>query len=291
MMEQPAASATIRRSIPGYGWIGAGLVLVFWLLNWGLPGARTHWGFFPLWLGYCLTVDALVYLRKGTSLLRRDWRKYIGLFLLSAPVWWLFEALNSRLQNWHYEGIEFFSREEFWFWASINFTTVIPAVFGSAELVSTFRFIRRLPDGPRIRPERWTTLAFFAAGLFMLALMLIWPLLFFPFLWISIYFVTEPLNIWLGNPHLARHTQSGDWKPVITMWLGALMTAFFWELWNYFSYPKWVYHVPWGNCCHVFEMPLLGYGGYMPFALELYALYNLALGLAGRKDGNYVRLN
>lgn len=290
-MEQTAAPAALRRSIPGYGWIGAGLVLVFWLLNWRLPGARTHWGFFPLWLGYCLTVDALVYLRKGTSLLRRDWRKYIGLFLLSAPVWWLFEALNSRLDNWHYQGAELFSRVEFGFWASLNFTTVIPAVFGSAELISSLGFIQRVPDGPRIRPERGTTLTFFGAGLLMLALMLIWPSLFFPFLWISIYFITEPLNIWLGNRHLAQHTRLGDWKPVIALWLGALMTAFFWELWNYFSYPKWVYHVPWGNCCHVFEMPLLGYGGYMPFALELYALYHLALGLAGRKDGDYVRLN
>ena len=24
--------------------------------------------------------------------------------MLSAPVWWLFETLNYRLQNWHYEG-------------------------------------------------------------------------------------------------------------------------------------------------------------------------------------------
>jgi hypothetical protein len=26
---------------------------------------------------------------------------------------------------------------------------------------------------------------------------------------------------------------------------------------------------------HVFEMPLLGYGGYVPFALELFVLRNL----------------
>ena len=30
-----------------------------WPLNWGLEGMRSHVGFFPLWLGYCLTVDAL----------------------------------------------------------------------------------------------------------------------------------------------------------------------------------------------------------------------------------------
>ena len=58
------------------------------------------------------------------------------------------------------------------------------------------------------------------------------------------------------------------------LWLGVLLTGFFWEMWNFHSYPKWVYHVAWGNGLHIFEMPLLGYGGYIPFALELYALKN-----------------
>ncbi len=289
-MDEIVAPATHRRSLAWHGWLGVGLVLVFWLLNWALPGVRTHWGFFPLWSGYCLTVDALVYLRKGTSLLTRSWRRYIGLFLLSAPVWWLFEALNSRLDNWHYAGAEQFSKLEFWFWASLSFTTVIPAVFGSAELVSTFDFMRRVPSGLRLRPDRLTTLACFGAGLLMLVLMWAWPSWFFPFVWISIYLITEPLNVWLGNRHLAQYTRYGDWKPVIALWLGVLITAFFWEMWNYFSYPKWVYHVPWGNCCHIFEMPLLGYGGYLPFALELYALYHLVVGLTGQKESDYIRL-
>ena len=30
----------------------------------------------------------------------------------------------------------------------------------------------------------------------------------------------------------------------------------------------------------VFEMPLLGYLGYIPFAMELYAIYQFARGLA-----------
>jgi hypothetical protein len=37
-------------------------------------------------------------------------------------------------------------------------------------------------------------------------------------------------------------------------------------------------------------MPLLGYGGYLPFAMELYALYHLIVGLTGHKDADYVRL-
>ena len=44
-------------------------------------GRGAHpWGFFPMWLGYCLAVDGLVLMRTGTSLLKRSWQKYIGSF-------------------------------------------------------------------------------------------------------------------------------------------------------------------------------------------------------------------
>lgn len=38
------------------------------------------------------------------------------------------------------------------------------------------------------------------------------------------------------------------------------------------------------------RMPLLGYGGYLPFALELFALYRLIAGLLGYKATDYVRV-
>jgi len=275
---------------PLHGWLGLALMLIFWGLNWGLTGPRTHWAFFPMWLGYCLTVDGLVLWRSGTSLLTRSWRKYIGLFLISALIWWIFEAINWRLKNWHYEGSQLFSQLEFAAWATLNFTTVIPAVFGSAELVSSFGFLQRIGRGPVIRDDRRTTLAFFSAGLAMFGLMWIWPKIFFPFVWISVYFMLEPVNVWLGNRSLASYTAQGNWRPVLALWLGVLMTGFFWEMWNYLSYPKWTYQVPWGNCCHVFEMPFLGYAGYLPFALELFAVVHLVAGQFGEKESDYVRL-
>jgi hypothetical protein len=289
-MDRDLVIAHKQNFSPRHGWLGLGLVAVFWPLNWLLPGLRTHWGFFPLWLGYCLVVDGLVYLRRGTSLLTRSPLRYAGLFALSAPVWWLFEGLNERLLNWSYQGAEAFTPLQFWAFSTMSFTTVIPAVFGAAELFASFGFVQRLGRGPVIRPDRPTSLGFFIAGLLMFAAMWIWPRLFFPFVWISIYFITEPLNIWLGNRHLAQWTARGDWRPVVALWLGVMCTAFFWEMWNYFSYPKWVYHIPWGQFWHIFEMPLLGYGGYLPFALEIYALYHLAAGLLGEKRMHYVDL-
>jgi len=279
-----------KARFPRHGWVGLGLVLIFWMLNWTLAGPRTHWGFFPMWLGYCLSIDGLVFWRTGTSLLTRSSLRYAGLFLISAPVWWIFELLNVRTQNWTYIGAELFAPLEYAFWTTLSFTTVIPAVFGSAEFIASFDFLKRFANGPVIGTGRRTTLFFSMLGWLMLILLLVWPETFFLFIWLSLYFILEPVNIWLGNRNLADGTKIGDWRPVLALWLGVLLTAFFWEMWNYFSYPKWVYRVPWGDWFHIFEMPLLGYGGYLPFALELYAIYHFVAGWFGDRRTSYIKV-
>jgi hypothetical protein len=271
-----------------HGWLGLGLIGIFWPLNWLLPGSRTHWGFFPLWLGYSLAVDAWSLRRQGTSLLTRGWKRYLGLFLVSIPVWWLFEAINERTQNWQYAGRHLFGNTEYVVLASLSFSTVIPAVFGTAELMASLGFVRRLGRGPIVRLDRRTTLIFFAAGWLMLAALLIWPMVFFPFVWLSLFFILEPMNVWLGNRSTAGYVRLGNWRPVVALWLGGLTCGFFWEMWNYLSYPKWVYTIPWLNFLHIFEMPALGYLGYLPFALELFAFYQLLTGAVNPKAIDYV---
>ena len=273
------------RHWPAHGWMGLALMVVFWIVNWSMSGLRTHWTFFPLWLGYCLTVDALVVTRKGSSMLTRSPAGYAGLFLVSVPAWWLFEALNLRTQNWFYMGRDSFTDLQYFVLASLSFSTVLPAVFGTAELVSTFSWLARIPRGPRIAPTPAKLLGFFAAGLVMLALLLLWPLYFFPFQWLSVYFILAPLNARLGNRSLMEHTAVGDWRPVLALWVGCLICGFFWEMWNFYSCPKWQYQVPFVGFLHVFEMPLLGYGGYLPFSLELFAFYHFVTGLLKPDDG------
>src|SRR6185436_19809116 len=104
-----------------------------------LPGVRTAYLFFPLWLGYILTVDALVEARKGESIWTRSRKTFLVLFLMSAPAWWLFELINLRLGNWEYLGREYFSQTEYNIISTLCFLTVIPAVFETAELVGTFQ--------------------------------------------------------------------------------------------------------------------------------------------------------
>ena len=281
MPAPPAPSPTPHW--PRHGWIGLGLIAVFWTLNWSLDGLRTHWGFFPLWLGYCLTVDALTVYHKGNSLLTRKPLAYVGLFLVSAPAWWLFEILNEPTQFWRYLGREYFTDLEYFLLASLSFSVVIPAVFGTAELMGTFRWLQRLGRGPKLGGTRAQQVVFFVLGWLMLLCVYVFPRYSAAFMWMSLYFIFDPLNVWLGFRNLLQDTGRGDWREVIALWLGCLLTGFFWELWNYYAYPKWVYDVPFVDFWHVFEMPLLGYLGYLPFALELFALYHLVTGILGWK--------
>ena len=279
-----------KNKFPLYGWCGILLIIIFWYLNWCLYGLRTDWAFFPLWLGFCLTIDAIVFIRKGTSLIKRNIKKYILLFVISAPVWWLFELFNSITHNWFYDGKQYFTDIQFFILASISFSTVIPAVFEGSELAGTFKLIRNLRPYKKLKPGNQVINLFFLTGIITLGLEILYPKIFYPLIWITVYFLIEPINIKMNNRNLLLNIKEGNWKPIVSLWIGCLICAFFWEMWNYYSYPKWYYYLPMVNFLHVFEMPLLGYIGYLPFSLELFATYNLIVGLFGEKENKYVLL-
>lgn len=259
-----------------HGWAGVLLIAVFWPLNWLLPDEtrRTSYLFFPLWLGYILVVDALVAARSGTSMLSRSRVDFILLFLASAPAWWLFEMINWRTQNWEYLGRNTFSDLEYIVLATLSFSTVMPAVFETGELVRTFRWTERFARGPQLFPTGRMIARLLLAGLLMLALTLLWPRYCYPLVWGAVFLIIEPVNVLLRRQSFFDWLQKGDWRPVLSLSAGALMCGFFWEMWNYLSYPKWIYHTPGAQFLHVFEMPLLGFIGYLPFAWELFALRN-----------------
>jgi len=59
---------------------------------------------------------------------------------------------------------------------------------------------------------------------------------------------------------------------VVRFALAALICGGFWELWNFHSYAKWVYAVPYVQAFQIFEMPVAGFAGYLPFGLECAAV-------------------
>jgi hypothetical protein len=269
----------------------AGLVLIstWWVIAWNDFGRLSDFYFFPLWLGYILTVDGLVLARTGTSPLTRSAWHYVVLFVISAPFWWSFEAINEALHNWNYLVPPTYGWFGRWVLGSLSFATVIPAVLTTAELVASFgrRHWRRALV---IDPGRRGLIAIHLAGWAMLAAMLVWPEYLFPLCWISVFLILDPLARFLGRTTVSSYAARGDWRPIFNLAAAGLVCGWFWEMWNIYSMPKWVYTVPHVDFLKVWEMPVLGYGGYVPFAFEILAYYALVTALLPWFDQANVRI-
>jgi hypothetical protein len=271
--------------------IGVILVAVWWTIDWLHLRPVSDYYFFPLWLGYILTVDGLVEWRTGTSLWRRGHWKFLLLFLISIPLWWLFEWLNGFLQNWHYQTPRPIAQWEYFLMASLSFSTVVPAVLETAELLSSFRIGERLPRPPAWHIERGTAIRLFLLGWVMLVLVIVAPRYAFPLTWLSVFFILEPVNVMLGQRSIGAFVRHGNWAAVWNVMLAALVCGFFWEMWNSLSMPKWTYSVPFVQFGHIFEMPILGYGGYLPFGLEIFTVYALVFWLVQGRPQQYARVS
>ena len=271
---------------PRRGWVGTALIGVGWPLAWYRPAGFQFWwenSFFLLWFGYVLVVDGLNWKRSGTSLFGRSPHAFAGLFLLSIPGWWLFEFFNRFLQNWHYLFNRPVGSLEYVLRASVHFSIVIPAVMETAELWRSSSFLSASGSWRRFAVTRARVLRCLFLGIAMLAAVMVFPRYCFPFIWVALYLIFDSINYLRGSPSLFRFLEQGNWRPLLDLALGALTCGFFWEMWNYYALPKWVYTVPFVDVLHVFEMPLLGYLGYLPFGLEVFALYILLVDVSGLK--------
>jgi hypothetical protein len=64
--------------------------------------------------------------------------------------------------------------------------------------------------------------------------------------------------------------------------LAGLVCGLLWEFWNFWAVGRWQYvGVPVLPSLRLFEMPLAGYLGFPPIALEAFAMYHSVRPLAG----------
>jgi hypothetical protein len=92
----------------------------------------------------------------------------------------------------------------------------------------------------------------------------------------------DGLVAYRGGHSLADDMMRRRWRLAVGVAMGGLLCGFLWEFWNFWATPRWIYHVPLLDFGKIFEMPILGYGGYIPFAWSIYQLLKLRLGRAGR---------
>jgi hypothetical protein len=286
-------------SVPAEAWwrgagpqiaLGLTLNLIGWRMAWSGPDAIRFHAFTPLWLGYILTVDGICRLLVGSSLLSRLGVRSAWLFAISIPLWWLFEAVNARLGNWSYVTPRDYGWLAHHVEASLAFSTVVPAIFVTAELVRAVA-MRRPVRWISLNPDRRQLIAISAAGAAAFAAILAYPDILFPLIWLSLYFAIDPILVLIGGRSLASQVRRGRWDSVIVLAAAALLCGFFWELWNSRSLPKWTYDIGYAEWFRIFEMPVLGYGGYIPFGLEVYAIVCLVDRLLGIGLGSAFRFD
>lgn len=267
-------------NMPWWGWAGLLLASIAWICAWGrfqwLGPLQKH-TFTPLWLGYILTMDGLVYRRRGASLLTQTPRVFMMLFPVSTCVWWYFEYLNRFVQNWSYEGIATFSPGYYIFFASLCFSTVLPALFETADWLGTYSwFQHKYKNGRRWRPLSrsmlFCLLGFGSTGLFCMA---IYPNPLFFLTWLSPLAIAAGTLGLAGGKTLFDPLRQGDYSRLFTLSIAALFCGFFWEMWNMYACPKWHYSVPYVTGYKLFEMPIVGYMGYLPFGPVCWCLWEM----------------
>ena len=267
------ASPASSRPFPWWGWAGAGLGAASWILAWGrfpwMGGLQAH-AFTPLWIAFILLVNAFTVRKTGRCLMLSRTRRFLLLFPVSAAFWWSFEYLNRFVGNWYYLDPPGFGAWGYFLFATLPFATVLPAVLSTRELLlsfprvdGAFRGWRPLsPAHPRAIAA--SVLLLSCAGLFAVGIV---PDVAFPLVWVAPPLLLISLADLRGEPHALSGITEGDWRTFAASSLAALSCGFFWEMWNYGSSVKWVYAIPYIDAFHLFEMPLLGYAGYLPFGV------------------------
>ena len=270
-----------------HGWIGLAVVAAAEaLLAAGHP-LVSHW-FTPIvWTGYILLVDAVLARWTGHSYLTTARAELVMVALASIGCWWLFEWYDApRFWRggadraglwWQYHGLEPdpWLRRIGYDW---SFATIFPALFLTASLLRASLF-RRIPIRAR-RPSPALLNVSMALGAVAVALPLAvvnaWLV---PLVWTGFILLLEPINYRRGRPSWLATLAAGDASLLLALLTSGLVCGVLWEFWNYWAATKWTYTVPYFGHVKVFEMPVVGYLGFPPFALECYAMYHWLRGL------------
>ncbi len=270
-----------KRRLPLYAWLG-GLIIA--LSQAGMLARISpfyHWHTPIAWTGYIFLVDGWVWQRRGASWRRNNPAELFFLACASVPLWVLFEIYNKyTLGNWYCVGLpgNLLLRYLGYLWA---FATIWPAIFETADLVSSLRDRRAAMDRaelPRAEPPGLVGWLAVAAG----AVMLLIPVAFrhtaaaaylaAP-VWLGFIFLLDPLNARAGAESLLGDWRRGRSGRLTNLLIAGIVCGLLWEFWNYWGGTKWIYNVPIPPDVKLFEMPLAGYAGFPAFAVECFVMY------------------
>lgn len=244
------------------------------------------WFYVFAWSPTLVILDQSVVLLGGESLLLRP-RALIAMLWWSAVIWFLFEALNFRLQDWYYVFLPV-SRVARWVGITVSLATVVPAVLLPERLLDRLGVWRHLASRPIVLRADDLRLAVWLGGV-TLAAVLAAPRYLYPLTWGAVWLIAEPL-LYQRDPErsLFGDIARGSWGRVARLMAGGLFAGAVWESFNAVARGHWIYTVPDLEHFKIFEMPPIGFLGFPFFALEVWSLYHL---LATRADRRAVGLS
>jgi hypothetical protein len=274
------------KPIRWHGWLGlAGMLIATisvargsaWLARYYTP---------VMWTGYILLVDAIVFALRGHSLISKSPGDFVLLLWLSVLCWLAFEVYNFKLQNWYYVNVpaNMLERNLGYLW---SFATIFPGLFESADLLEVLGAFKRQDAKPK---HRWGSFSLSLSILAGLAAVIIPPMLphtlarfTFGFIWLGFFFLLDPINYRLGAPSLLRDWEEGNRRKLYLLVGGGALCGLLWESWNFYTLQfggaAWIYSLPYPlnlleDVFRIGRMPLLGFLGFPPFALECWALWH-----------------
>ncbi len=309
----PDAMPSIRRHVPLTLYLGLLALLVFELLLLsdvvGRPGhmavhtagqlqqvlrdrPQTWYGWGARWVAvnmtalawpaYILLLDGLLTWRDGASPIRRRPHHFALAVAGSAILWCLFDGINFYFmqRSWNYiglpPGMDLPARLYRYTGFLLAFGSILPGMMLSGQVLLSFGWMDWARSGSWRMP-RWAAWLSLGVGAAMFL---------FPFvvrspvgnltLWMSLAFLLDPINLWLGRPSMFRDWQAGWYGRTLAAFAGGLMCGFLWEFWNYWALTKWTYHLPFLGVLEqyrYFEIPAIGLVGFIAFGIEFWIMW------------------
>ncbi|MDP8214296.1 MAG: hypothetical protein RAO92_06970 [Candidatus Euphemobacter frigidus] len=267
-----------------YFYIGVILIAGGMVNSWFGSPRLADWTTPACWWGYILILDAVIYRIRGKSIIRNNIRLFIYQCVFSVLFWGVFELNNLHLRNWAYVDLP----PNPWETAvgmALSFATIMPGLFYTAELIDISGLFKKIKLPPlRISPV-FAYILILLGMIFLVLPMMLPPTIatyLFIMIWLGWIFFLDPVNLYSGTRSILADLTQGEGSRIAALFASGVVCGLLWEFWNFWAGSKWVYTAPFMPEIKIFEMPVVGFLGFLPFAVEYFVVYHTARLIFGK---------
>ena len=274
--------------LPIWFWIG----LITWAITLILLMARIdhprwflNWSFVPLCWGFIFALDGVVYsLNNSKSMFSQHPTELFGMGMVSVTGWLIFEYLNLFIKhNWHFPTADLVKHDSFLLYAVLGSSAFLPMSFEWYQLLKKLPILRlKYKNGPKLLWPKWLKILLFVLALGGLFTTPFFPDTLFWLIWLApVVILTIALDLIRIRTPFTDIADTGNWSALMLFSLTFLIQGVLLECWNYLSghhlpgggletynAAYWAYSIPYLSNFYVFEMPILGYSGYLLFSIH-----------------------